>query len=270
MPDALAVIPARWASTRFPGKVLAPLGGRPLFLWAADAARRSGAFRAVVVATDDERVATAAREAGLAAALTSPELPSGTDRVATVARERDEGIVVGLQADEPFVDPGDLAALVRVLADDPGAALATLARPVTRLEEYLDPNVVKVVLDEQGRALLFSRAPIPWPRDAGGGGFPPRALPDPPPLAHVGVYAWRREALLSFAGLPPAPLELVERLEQLRALAAGWAIRVLTARGESLGVDTPADLARAAALLAAREGAAPGSAQEPPERTRDR
>jgi len=267
VPDALAVIPARWASTRFPGKVLAPLGGRPLFLWVADAARASGAFRSVIVATDDDRVAEVAREAGLPAVLTSPGLPSGTDRVAAVARERDEAIVLGLQADEPFVEPGDLAALVETLAGAEDVALATLARPIGSLEEYLDPDVVKVVLDEGGRALLFSRAPIPWPREDGGIAFPPRSLPDPPPLAHVGIYAWRREALLSFAGLAPSRLERTEKLEQLRALEAGWAIRVLPAHGEPLGVDTPRDLARAEAHLAARREDDPGATTE---RTIDR
>ncbi len=267
MPDALAVIPARWASTRFPGKVLAPLGGRPLFLRVADAARAAGVFRSVIVATDDERVMAAARRAGLEAVRTDPGLPSGTDRVAAVVRERTEPVVLGLQADEPFLEPVDLAALVEGLEEEGDIALATLARPVRSLEEYLDPNVVKVVLDEEGRALLFSRAPVPWPRDGGGAAFPPRSLPEPPPLAHVGVYAWRRETLLAFAGLPPSRLERIERLEQLRALEAGWAIRVLPAHGEPLGVDTPADLARAEARLAAGRRDGPGATTE---RTSDR
>jgi len=254
MPHAVVVIPARWASQRFPGKVLAPLAGRPLVLHACEIARRVRTAQRVVVATDDERVRAVVRAAGFEAALTDPAHPSGTDRVAEVARRMDAEIVVGLQADEPLLSPADLDALVERLADDPELPLATLAAPLDDRGQWLDPNAVKVVVDARGRALYFSRAPIPstGPADGAAGGPPP----GPPACArlHVGVYAWRRAALLAFAGLPPSPLERAERLEQLRALTAGWPIAVLPASGRPFGVDTPEDLERAERRLGRTTG----------------
>jgi 3-deoxy-manno-octulosonate cytidylyltransferase (CMP-KDO synthetase) len=255
MPRAIVVIPARWGSTRFPGKVLAPLHGRALVLHAWDIARAAASIADVVVATDDDRVRAAAEEAGATVALTDAALASGTDRVAAVARGLEAEIVLGLQADEPFLAPDDLDHLVGALATPDGepADLATLAVPIEDRREWLDPNAVKVVTDRDDRALYFSRSAIPY-RRAADGSMPP--LPDGAPPAearlHVGVYAWRREALLAFADLLRSPLEIAEGLEQLRALEAGWRVRVLPARGRPFGIDTPGDLARAEALPPAR------------------
>lgn len=253
--QSAVVIPARWASSRFPGKVLAPLGGRPLLLRVCDIAARARRVSRVVVATDDERVRAVAREAGFEAEMTRSDHASGTDRVAEVARRGRESVVIGLQADEPFLAPEDLDALVDALvpsAPDGGTHLATLAVPLPDDAAWLDPNTCKVVTDAAGRALYFSRSPIPYARPAGPGALPfPARGPRPPgALQHVGVYGWRREALLDFASRPPSALERAEGLEQLRALEAGWAIRVLPARGTPFGIDTPDDLARAEALLA--------------------
>ncbi|MBP7146133.1 MAG: 3-deoxy-manno-octulosonate cytidylyltransferase [Acidobacteria bacterium] len=250
MPDAVVVIPARWASSRFPGKVLAPLDGRALVLRACDLAARARRPAAVIVATDDERVAAAVGGAGYRCEPTRADHPSGTDRIAEVAARLAAEVVVGLQADEPFLAPEDLDAMIAAL-DDPGTRLATLAAPLADAASFRDPNVVKVVLDGAGRALYFSRSPIPYPRPPGGAlPFPPGAPHPATALRHVGVYAWQRESLLAFAGLSPSPLERAEGLEQLRALEAGWTIRVLPAHGDPAGIDTPEDLRRAELRLA--------------------
>jgi 3-deoxy-manno-octulosonate cytidylyltransferase (CMP-KDO synthetase) len=250
--DAVVVIPARWASARFPGKVLAPLGGKPLLLWVADLARRAQAVAEVIVASDDERVLAVARGAGHRAWPTRPDHPSGTDRVAEVAAQVEADIVLGVQADEPFLDPADLDDLARALADPAGPRLATLAAPLDDARDWLDPNTVKVVADRAGRALFFSRSPLPYRRPEAGGllPFPPVGAPPTSARKHVGVYGWRRSALLEFVALPPSPLEQAEGLEQLRALEAGWTILVLPSRSNPLGVDTPDDLARAERRLA--------------------
>ena len=248
LPHAIVVIPARWASKRFPGKVLAPLGGRPLVLHACDLAARGRLVDEVVVATDDPRVIDVVRAAGYKAEETRPDHPSGTDRVAEVARRRDAAIVVGLQADEPFLAPDDVDALIEALDDPAGdVSLATLTAPLAGREMWLDPNACKVVVDAKGRALYFSRSPIPYARPAGAAQLPCPPDGEPPACArlHVGVYGWRREALFAFSALPPSPLERAEGLEQLRALEAGWRIAALPARGRPFGVDTPEDLARA-------------------------
>jgi 3-deoxy-manno-octulosonate cytidylyltransferase (CMP-KDO synthetase) len=254
--DAVVVIPARWASARFPGKVLAPLGGKPLVLWVCELAARCRRVGEVIVASDDERVMQVVRAAGHRALSTRKDHRSGTDRIAELAAQLDADIIVGLQADEPFLAPEDLDGLVDALADDPSAApLATLAAPLAGREEWLDPNTVKVVVDRNARALYFSRSPVPYRRPAAGSmPFPPEGPPPASALRHVGVYAWRRAALLEFAGLPPSPLEQAEELEQLRALEAGWTIRVAPARRSPPGVDTPADLERAEKRLAPHRG----------------
>ena len=250
MPRAVVVIPARWASSRFPGKVLAPLLGRPLVLHACEIAARAERVDDVVVATDDGRVAKVVREAGFETVSTSPGHPSGTDRVAEAARELPAELVVGLQADEPFLLPEDLDVLIETLADpaEP-AALATLAGPLDGAEAWRDPNVVKVLVDTAGHAIYFSRAPIPYPRPASG---PLPASPSGPAPAeakrHVGVYGWRRKSLLAFTEMDPSALERAEGLEQLRALEAGWRIAVREVRGTPFGVDRPEDLERAAAM----------------------
>jgi 3-deoxy-manno-octulosonate cytidylyltransferase (CMP-KDO synthetase) len=219
-------------------------------LHACEIAAAAERVDAVRVATDDERVAEAVRGAGFDAVETSTDHPSGTDRVAEAVRGLSAELVVGLQADEPFLLPADLDGLIDALSEpDEPAALATLAGRLEDGEEWRDPHVVKVLVDSAGHAIYFSRAPIPYPRPASG---PLTGAPGgPPPVAakrHVGVYGWRRDSLLAFTRLPPSPLERTEGLEQLRALEAGWRIAVREARGTPFGVDRPEDLARAAAM----------------------
>ncbi len=242
------VIPARWASSRFPGKVVATLAGKPLVLHACELASRATNVDQIIVATDDERVVSLVQRAGYQAVMTRPDHPSGTDRVAEVMAESSAPAVIGLQADEPFLEPSDLDRLAQTVLHDEECRLATLCSPLDGLREYLDPNVVKVVLDSADRALYFSRSPIPYQRPIGAGQLPatPEKLP-PQGLCrkHIGVYAWQRDALLQFPSMPPSPMERCEGLEQLRALEAGWTIRVLPAAGEPFGVDTPEDLHRA-------------------------
>jgi 3-deoxy-manno-octulosonate cytidylyltransferase (CMP-KDO synthetase) len=233
-----AVIPARYASSRFPGKPLALLRGRPMVQHVYERACASGAFSAVLVATDDPRIAEAVRRFGGPVRFTSAGCASGTDRVAEVARAFPAvSAWVNVQGDEPLVDPAALSALAGALSD-PGVELATLVRPLEE-EERQNPNVVKAVLALDGHALYFSRAEVPFARE---GGPVPR-------WAHVGLYGYRRDVLERLSRLPPSPLEQVELLEQLRALEHGIRIRCLPTSFRGVGVDTPADLARAEALL---------------------
>jgi len=250
------VIPARYASTRLPGKPLADIGGRPMIQRVVERAAASGAEE-IWVATDDERIRAAVRDprdpTRRMAILTDPALPSGTDRVAAVAEARgwdDATIVVNVQGDEPFLPPRLVDQAAMLLEQDAEAGIATLATPVASLEEYLDPNVVKVVLDAAGRALYFTRAPVPWWRDGNRDGI--TALPAPAPLRHLGLYGYRAQFLRRFPQLPPAPLEQCESLEQLRVLWHGERIAVhVAAQGPGPGVDTPQDLERVRALFAA-------------------
>jgi 3-deoxy-manno-octulosonate cytidylyltransferase (CMP-KDO synthetase) len=245
------VIPARFDSARLPGKVLLPIGGRPMLHWVCERARASGAAQ-VVVATDDARIQAAAVQAGVECVMTSPTHLSGTDRIAEASAALQwapEDIIVNLQADEPLMPPALIAQVARLLRDRTDADIATLATPVTSAAEFLDPNAVKVVLAQDGRALLFSRAPIPWDRDGASGGLPG---PDSyrQALRHIGLYAYRVRSLLRISQLPPAPLELREKLEQLRALAHGMPIRVaIAAERPGVDVNTPADLERIRTLL---------------------
>ncbi len=240
------VIPARFASTRFPGKALAQIDGRPMLEWVYRRAMACGAA-GVVIATDDERIAAVARGFGADVALTAVEHRSGTDRIAEVARQRGwagQSIVVNLQGDEPAMPVALLAQVAELLAAHASAAVATLAAPVGSAEEFLDPNVVKVVADPTGRALYFSRAPVPWSRDSAAGGLASQVAW---PLArrHLGLYAYRVDALLRLASLPLAELEDIEKLEQLRALVNGMEIRVADACAPAgVDVNTPQDLQR--------------------------
>jgi 3-deoxy-manno-octulosonate cytidylyltransferase (CMP-KDO synthetase) len=240
------VIPARYESARLPGKPLADIGGKPMVLWTYDAARRSAAAE-VMVATDDERVAAACRGAGARVELTANGHASGTDRIAEVAArsawdERD--IIVNVQGDEPLMPPKLIDQTALVLHRHPTADLATLMTDVRDARELTDPNVVKVVVDAQGFALYFSRAPIPWPRD---GGLPPGVK------RHIGLYAYRVGSLKKLAASPPCELEQIERLEQLRALWLGQ--RIVLADAVEIpprGVDTEADLAAVRRVVARR------------------
>lgn len=243
------VIPARHASSRFPGKPLALLGDRTMLQHVHDRARASGAA-AVIIATDDQRIADAGRAFGADVALTSATHASGTERIAEVAAARglaDDTIVVNLQGDAPLMPSGNLRQLAALLAADAQLGMATLCTPVTTRAEYLSPHVVKVVADRQGRALYFSRAPVP----AAGHGVDQDAV-WPQALRHLGLYAYRAGALRRLAAAAPCALEQLEKLEQLRALWLGLAIGIARA-AELPGpeVDTPEDLERARGWLAA-------------------
>jgi 3-deoxy-manno-octulosonate cytidylyltransferase (CMP-KDO synthetase) len=238
----LAVIPARLASTRLPRKVLREIAGKPMLQWIVEAALASPQLDRVVVATDSEEVMAVAARHGWEAMLTSPELQSGSDRVHAVAQQIPSDIVVNIQGDEPMLRPAHIAALLAPFTR-PGidAQVTTLWTPCTE-EEIADPNAVKVVLAEDGRALYFSRSTIPYDRDRLGGIVYRK---------HLGLYAYRREALERFAALPPHPLETTERLEQLRLLTHGIPIYVERTPFTTIGVDTELDLQRVANLLSA-------------------
>jgi 3-deoxy-manno-octulosonate cytidylyltransferase (CMP-KDO synthetase) len=246
------VIPARFASTRLPGKVLLPLAGRPMIQWVHERARAANP-REVIIATDDARVAAAAQSFGADVAMTDLTHPSGTDRIAQVARERgwgDADIVVNLQGDEPLIPSALVGQVAQLLEAHPGADIATLATAIRSGEEFLDPNVVKVVADARGRALYFSRAPVPWDRDGAGAGAAHMNFAGS--LRHIGIYAYRVAALRKLTRLPPSPLELRERLEQLRALENGLHIHVgLASEAPGPDVNTPEDLLRVGRLMGA-------------------
>ncbi len=278
-PVAVGIIPARYASTRFPGKVLALIEGRPMIQHVVERARQARTLDRVLVATDDGRVRDAVEAFGGSAVLTSPHHPSGTDRVAEVARSLTCEVVVNIQGDEPTLDPGSIDRAVAPLLDDPSVPMATLCTPIWDEAEARDPNNVKVVRNRWGFALYFSRAPIPHHRGASSGvpghglrvaGDPERGTGNqeqrgagaaPRWWKHVGLYAYRRDVLLRLAALPPTALEQAERLEQLRALEHGIPIRVVETERDAIGVDVPEDLGRVAALLASSglRGRGPGT-----------
>ena len=246
----IVAIPARYASTRLPGKPLQTIAGEPMVVHVARRALAAGA-RAVVVATDDARIADALRGHDVQVVLTRADHASGTDRLAECAEKlgwADDAVVVNLQGDEPLAPPSGILAVAECLAQS-DAPLATLATPIAAVEEFLNQNVVKVVMSGEGRALYFSRAPVPWPRDAFAGSRD--ALPGGVPvLRHIGIYAYRAGFLRRFATLAPTPLERAESLEQLRALEHGHGIAVRVAPEPfPAGVDTPEDLARVRGLL---------------------
>ncbi len=245
-------IPARHASARLPGKMLAPLGGKPMLQWVYERARASGA-RDVLIATDDAAILAAAAAFGATARMTSFAHASGTDRLAELAAIEhwpETDIVVNVQGDEPLIPPAIISQVAALLESDPEAAIATLATPVESLAEFLDPNAVKVVADSKGRALYFSRAPIPWNRDGAPAGLSSQQM-FAGARRHVGIYAYRVSALRQLTSLAPAALEKAEKLEQLRALDNGLLIRVADAT-EKPGpdVNTAEDLERVARLIA--------------------
>jgi 3-deoxy-manno-octulosonate cytidylyltransferase (CMP-KDO synthetase) len=233
----IAVIPARYASVRFPGKPLAPLAGRPMVVHVLEAVRGAKRVDRVLVATDDARIAECVHAAGGEAVLTSPAAASGTDRVAEVARRFPADVYLNVQGDEPLMPGENIDRAVGALADGPGRELATLAFPI-EAGDATDPDTVKVAVAQDGRALYFSRSPIPFYRNG-----------PPAYRKHLGIYAYRAQTLAAVAALPPSPLERAESLEQLRWLEAGYTIWVGEAAGDSIGVDTPADLAQAEGRL---------------------
>lgn len=246
------VIPARYASSRLPGKPLADIGGRPMVLHVLERALQAGA-ESVVVATDDVRVQQAVEAAGYQALMTSPDHQSGTERLVEVAETLgwpDDTLVVNVQGDEPLIDPALIREAARQLVLHGDAVMATLAHPIHDHADFVNPNVVKVVADEAGYALYFSRAPIPWPRDAFAA---QQAMPhELGALRHIGLYAYRAGFLRTYASLASSPLERYEMLEQLRVLWHGHRISLgITPTAPAPGVDTPEDLARVRALFAA-------------------
>lgn len=248
--DIVAIIPARFASTRLPGKPLVDICGRPLVQHVFERARQARRPGRVLVATDDPRIVSAVRAFGGEVVLTSPHHRSGTDRLAEAAARLDAEVVVNVQGDEPFLDPGGIDAAVDPLLDDPSLEMATLASPLRSAEDLLSPAVVKVVVDGRGDALYFSRSPIPAVRGQDPGEAVRRGLA----LRHVGLYVYRRRTLLRLASLPPSPLEEAEALEQLRALHHGIRLRVVVREVEpGPAVDTPEDLERARRMLAGAE-----------------
>jgi len=248
------IIPARLASTRLPNKPLADIGGVPMVVRVAQRAASSRAQQ-VVVAADDASIVTACAAHGVRALLTRVDHASGSDRLAEACVQlglEGRAAVVNVQGDEPLIDPALIDACAALLDAHPDCAVATAAHPIDSLADYLNPNVVKVVLDAAGRALLFSRAPLPCWRDGPTSGGAPTALPEPPPLRHVGLYAYRAEFLRRFPSLAQAPLERIEALEQLRVLWHGERIAVhVSATAPGAGVDTAADLERVRGLFGA-------------------
>ncbi|MBI2832927.1 MAG: 3-deoxy-manno-octulosonate cytidylyltransferase [Acidobacteria bacterium] len=231
--SVVVVIPARYESTRLPGKPLAEIDGRPMIEHVYRRAAAAPSVDRVIVATDDARVRRAVEAFGGNARMTSPAHRSGTDRLAEVAEDLDCDLIVNVQGDEPLIDPGMIEEAIRPFGSDATLMMATVRRPIDRAEDLDDPNVVKVVTDCDGYALYFSRSPIPFNRDA-----------RPPAYKHIGLYVYRREFLLAFARLEPTPLEQVESLEQLRALEHGFRIKAVETLHDSIGVDTPEDLKR--------------------------
>ena len=246
------IIPSRFGSSRFPGKPLAMLAGKPLVAWVVEAVKKAKSLDEVFVATDDERIVKAVEEYGGVAVMTPSELPSGTDRIACAARNRfggdfgDDDILVNIQGDEPLIDPKLIDELVAKLANGKGFEMATAVTPIRSAADYAAKTVVKVVLDRDDGALYFSRAPIPCDRDH-----------EPDLLSglyvrHLGIYAYRGEFLKRYIAEPPCALEKTEKLEQLRALWMGARIAVVKTDDEGVGVDTPEDAKRVEALLSSR------------------
>ena len=238
----LGVIPARFASSRFPGKVLAQISSKSMLQHVYERASLARYLTATIIATDDERVYEAARSFGARVVMTRADHVSGTDRVAEAASGENAELVVNIQGDEPLIDPAAIDAAILPLAHDPEIVMGTLKKAIEDPREITDANVVKVVTDHNGDAIYFSRCPIPYRRD--------QARPGTH-FKHIGLYVYRRDFLLGYSALPVGPLEQAERLEQLRALENGYRIRVVETECESLGVDTPEDLERVCKLFEA-------------------
>jgi len=253
----VGMIPARYAAARLPGKVLADIAGKPMLQHVYERALRATALREIIIATDDPRIAETARGFGAQVAMTSPEHTSGTDRLAEVARELDCDVIVNIQGDEPLIDPAIIDCAVQPLLDDPAVRMATLATRATA-HEWATASVVKVVCDKAGNALYFSRRQIPYFRlddpsqEAALAGDLVHPVSGCRPLKHIGLYVYRRETLLWFAGLPRGVLESTESLEQLRVLENGCPIRVVEVDYSPIGVDTPDDLETVRKLVEAQ------------------
>ncbi len=255
--NVIAIIPARYASVRLPGKMLLEIAGKPLILHTLEKALRAINVSRVIVATDDERIFRVVTQNGGEAVMTSTGHQSGSDRLAEVAEHLPaNSIIVNVQGDEPTISPLTIDAAIEAFISDENADIATTCERITTKEELMNSNVVKVVSNESGYALYFSRSPIPFPREPAMqyGGAPGRAIDSEPKLLavfrkHTGLYVYRREYLLEFAKMPPSRLEQIEMLEQLRALENGARIRVVEVDEPSIGVDTPEDFDRAKMII---------------------
>jgi 3-deoxy-manno-octulosonate cytidylyltransferase (CMP-KDO synthetase) len=254
--QVVAIIPARYASSRFPGKAIVDLDGKPMIQWVYERTSQAAGIGRVLVATDDERILRVVQGFGGAAVMTSPSHPTGTDRLAEVAVGLDAELIVNVQGDEPLIEPAAIEAAIAPFAEDPTLVMSTLRCPVPTIDELFDISITKVVVDAQNFALYFSKAPIPYHRDGWG---PIHSMVPRLRLAggtspvvgwrHIGLYVYRRTFLLTFAQLPQTPLERLEQLEQLRALEHGFRIKVVPTPYVSIGVDTPEDVAKVRRLL---------------------
>src|SRR5438477_1312402 len=240
------VIPARYGSTRLPGKPLVPLVGKPMIQRVFERAKQAKTAGRVIVATDDERIVAAVKAFGGEAKLTRTDHRTGTERIAEVAAHTDGEVFVNVQGDEPLLDPAAVDTAVKALLEEPAAAISTVAVAIRTPGDIMDPNVVKTVLDFEDNALYFSRAPIPWVRDTG-------MKTHARHLKHLGLYVFQRDALLEYPTLPQGELERIEQLEQLRWMENGWKIRVAEVEHDAVSVDVPEDVARLEKLLEGRE-----------------
>jgi 3-deoxy-manno-octulosonate cytidylyltransferase (CMP-KDO synthetase) len=254
--QVVAIIPARYASSRFPGKAVVDIAGKPMIQWVYERTCQAAGVGRVLVATDDERIVQVVQGFGGQAVMTSRTHPTGTDRLAEVAATLDADLIVNVQGDEPLIEPAAIDAAIAPFAEDPALVMSTLRCPIPTVDELFDISVTKVVCDAQDFALYFSKAPIPYHRDSWGpltsmvsrlrlaGGTPPVVG-----WRHIGLYVYRRTFLLAFARLPQTPLERLEQLEQLRALEHGYRIKVVPTQYVSIGVDIPEDVAKVKRLL---------------------
>jgi 3-deoxy-manno-octulosonate cytidylyltransferase (CMP-KDO synthetase) len=241
-PEVVIVIPARFGSTRLPGKPLVSLAGKPMIQHVYERAKLAGRADRVIVATDDERIMKAVASFGGAARMTRPDHRTGTERVAEVAAHEKGDVFVNVQGDEPLLDPVAVDTAIDALLEEPAASIATVATPIKTPPDIMDPNVVKTVLDFDNNGLYFSRAPIPWVRDTA-------SKIQVRHLKHLGLYVFQRDALLEYPTLPQGELERIEQLEQLRWLENGWKIRVAEVEHDAVSVDVPEDVARVEKLL---------------------
>jgi 3-deoxy-manno-octulosonate cytidylyltransferase (CMP-KDO synthetase) len=246
--NVLAVIPARFGSTRLPGKPLASIAGRPMIQHVVERVRGAQLVSSILVATDDERILKAVEAFGGKAIITRPNHPTGTDRVAEVAAHVSADIYINIQGDEPLIDPGIIDAVIASMLEDDSIQIATPCAAITQPKEIMDANVVKVARDFESNGLYFSRAPIPWVRDTG-------STVAARHWKHIGLYGFVRDALLEFPTLPPGELERVEQLEQLRWLENGFRIRVVETDYDAVSVDVPPDIQRVEKLLSEQPNA---------------
>ncbi len=231
----LGVIPSRYNSSRLPGKSLLPIAGKPMVQWVYEGAKTAKLIDELVVATDDTRIYEAVQSFGGKVEMTKIDHPTGTDRIAEVARRYEQAeIVINIQGDEPLVSGEEIDSIIKVLLDDSSLPMSTARHRMTDLTQIMEPSVVKVVIDEEGNALYFSRAPIPYPRNTEHAVY----------WKHIGLYGYRRDFLLKYVNLPQTSLELTESLEQLRVLSNGYRIKVVEVKQDTVGIDTPADWER--------------------------